>query len=148
MAEIKIYSKNNLFQKFEVLKTNRNKRYKYHEFLVEGVRSLNEAVRNGWKIKSFIFQKNNLSNWARDMIRNVRTEVNYCLTAGLMAELIPAPCTVKKRMTNPAAKSTVRTGTAPDKASRILTGAPIQDRTAATNVSRRETPNQPQATRT
>ena len=87
MAEIKIYSKNNLFQKFEVLKTNRNKRYKYHEFLVEGVRSLNEAVRNGWKIKSFIFQKNNLSNWARDMIRNVRTEVNYCLTAGLMAEL-------------------------------------------------------------
>ena len=46
MRETKIYSKNSTYQKFEVLKTNRNKRYKYNEFLVEGVRSLNEAVKN------------------------------------------------------------------------------------------------------
>ena len=37
MQETKIYSRNSTFQKFEVLKTNRNKRYRYHEFLVEGV---------------------------------------------------------------------------------------------------------------
>lgn len=47
MGEIKIYNKNNIYQRFEVLKTNRNKRYRYNEFLVEGVRSLNEAVKNG-----------------------------------------------------------------------------------------------------
>lgn len=71
MKETKIFSKNNTFQKFEVLKTNRNKRYKYNEFLVEGVRSLNEAVRNDWKIKSFIYDKNKLSGWAEDMINKV-----------------------------------------------------------------------------
>jgi TrmH family RNA methyltransferase len=87
MVETNIYSQNSTFQKFEVLKTNRNKRYKYNEFLVEGVRSLNEAVKNDWKIVSFIYDKSNLSNWATDMIKNVRTKENFCLTAELMAEL-------------------------------------------------------------
>ena len=87
MAETKVSNKNNIFQRFEVLKTNRNKRYRYNEFLVEGVRSLNEAVKNNWKIKSFLYDKNNLSDWAADMIRNVSTDMNYCLTAELMREL-------------------------------------------------------------
>ena len=87
MSETKVYSKNSTFQKFEVLKTNRNKRHRYNEFLVEGVRSLNEAVKNNWNIKSLIYGKSNLSGGAKDMIQNVKTEVNYCLTAELMAEL-------------------------------------------------------------
>ena len=61
MRETKVFSKNSTYQKFEVLKTNRNKRYRYNEFLVEGVRSLNEAVKNKWNIKSFIYDRNNLS---------------------------------------------------------------------------------------
>jgi len=85
--EINIYSKNSTYQKFEVLKTNRNKRYRYNEFLVEGVRSLNEAVQNHWKIKSFLYDKSSLSDWARNMIRNVHTEQNYCLASGLMQDL-------------------------------------------------------------
>lgn len=87
MQETKIYNKNNLYQKFEVLKTNRNKRYRYHEFLVEGVRSLNEAVKNNWEIHSFLYDKTNLSDWAKEMIASTRTEMNYCLTAELMREL-------------------------------------------------------------
>ncbi len=87
MEEIRIYNKNNIYQKFQVLKTNRNKRYRYHEFLVEGVRSLNEAVENNWKIQSFLYDREHLSDWARDMIRKVKTQRNYCLAAGLMAEL-------------------------------------------------------------
>lgn len=87
MKETKVFTKNNIFQKFEVLKTNRNKRYRYHEFFVEGVRSLNEAVRNNWKIKSLIYDKNNLSDWAKDMINKVNTDMNYCLTPELMKEL-------------------------------------------------------------
>lgn len=86
-SEIKIYSKNDIFQRFETLKTNRNKRYKCREFLVEGVRSLNEAVRNNWKIKSFLYDGNRLSDWAADMIKNVRTQTNYCLSAELMRAL-------------------------------------------------------------
>ena len=87
MKETKIFNRNNLFQKFEVLKTNRNKRYKYNEFLVEGVRSLNEAVNNNWKIKSFIYDRNNLSGWAKDMINQVNTDANFYLTPELMKKL-------------------------------------------------------------
>ncbi len=85
--EINVFNKNSTYQKFEVLKANRNKRYRYNEFLVEGVRSLNEAVKNHWKIKAFLYDKNSLSDWARNMIHTVSTEQNYCLTSELMHEL-------------------------------------------------------------
>lgn len=87
MQETKIYNKNSTFQKFEVLRTNRNKRYRYREFLVEGVRSLNEAVKNNWDIHSFLYDKTNLSDWAKDMIAKTRTQMNYCLTGELMQAL-------------------------------------------------------------
>ncbi|MHB8129455.1 MAG: hypothetical protein ACYDEX_10685, partial [Mobilitalea sp.] len=51
----KIFSKNAQYQKFEVLKTNRNKRFKYNEFFVEGVRNINEAIHNNWSIVSFLY---------------------------------------------------------------------------------------------
>ena len=85
---VKIYSKNAAYQKFEVLKTNRNKRYRYNEFFTEGVRNINQAVKNGWEINSFIFDgETKLSNWAQDMLKNVRTQTNYQLTSSLMADL-------------------------------------------------------------
>lgn len=87
MKNIAIVNKNNEYQKFEVLKSNRKKRYKYNQFIVEGVRSLNEAVKNNWKIVSFIYDKDNLSDWAKGMIATVKTEVNYTLTAQLLKEL-------------------------------------------------------------
>ena len=87
MNEITITNRNNIYQKFEVLKTNRNKRYKYNEFLVEGVRSLNEAVSNGWNIKSLVYNRSNLSGWARDMISKVKTQTNYNLDPLLLKEL-------------------------------------------------------------
>ena len=49
--------KNADYQKLEVLKTNRNKRYNYGEFLVEGVRNINEAIRNGWRFSSLIYSE-------------------------------------------------------------------------------------------
>lgn len=88
MTVRKIYSKNADYQKFGVLKTNRNKRYRYGEFFVEGVRNLNEAVKNGWEISSFLYTPEKpLSGWAQEMLRQVRTEVNYELAAPLLAEL-------------------------------------------------------------
>ena len=87
MGEIKIFNKNNIYQRFEVLKTNRNKRYRYNEFLVEGVRSLNEAVKNGWKIRSFLYDGREMSDWAINMLREVPTDANYRLTPELMREL-------------------------------------------------------------
>ncbi|MBQ2208321.1 MAG: hypothetical protein II413_14125 [Treponema sp.] len=87
MIETKIIAKDSTYQKFEVLKSNRNKRYKYNEFLVEGVRNLKEAVTNKWNIKSFIYDKNNLSDWARNTINSVNTKEKFVLTPELMKDL-------------------------------------------------------------
>lgn len=84
----KLFAKNAAYQKFEVLKTNRNKRYKYHEFIVEGVRNINEAVKNGWQIHSFIYSSEKpLSSWAINLLKTVETQINYELTADLMSDL-------------------------------------------------------------
>jgi 23S rRNA (uridine2479-2'-O)-methyltransferase len=84
----KIYSKNADYQKFEVLKTNRNKRYRYREFFVEGVRNINEAIKNNWQISSLLYAADKpLSNWARDILKTVKTDVNFELEASLMDEL-------------------------------------------------------------
>ena len=65
MKEQHIFSKNSTYQLIEVLKTNRNKRYRQNCFLVEGVRSLNEAVKNGWTIRSLVYCPEQLSGWAK-----------------------------------------------------------------------------------
>ncbi len=84
----KIYSKNAEYQKFEVLKTNRNKRYKYREFFVEGVRNINEAIKNGWEFSSLLYSgERQLSDWGKNILKTVKTEVNYLLTPELMSDL-------------------------------------------------------------
>lgn len=88
MKTEKINSRSATFQKFEVLKTNRNKRFKYGEFFVEGVRNINNAVANGWQIVSFLYDADRkLSDWAKEKLNTVRTEVNYALKPELLAEL-------------------------------------------------------------
>lgn len=84
----RIYSKNADYQKLEVLKTNRNKRYKYYEFFVEGVRNINEAIKNGWTINSLMYSfEKELSRWADEVIKNTRTKINYELTNSLMSDI-------------------------------------------------------------
>lgn len=78
----KINSRNAEFQKFQVLKTNRNKRHKYGEFFVEGVRNINGAVEGGWKITSFLYTRRSPSPAGQeDLLQKVPTQVNYQLTA-------------------------------------------------------------------
>ena len=77
MKEIKINSRNATFQKIVVLKTNRNKRYKYKEFFVEGVRNINEAIKNHWQISSFIYSdKSKLSDWAKNKIASIKIDLS------------------------------------------------------------------------
>jgi TrmH family RNA methyltransferase len=54
-SSIPVTARDATFQKFAVLQTNRSKRRRYGEFLVEGVRNINEAVRCGWRIASFLY---------------------------------------------------------------------------------------------
>ena len=82
-----VHVKNNIYQHILVLKTNRKKRSSYKEFVVEGVRNINEAIRNGWKIKYFICREGNLSGWAQNILDNVKTDGNYRFSKELMKEL-------------------------------------------------------------
>ena len=69
MTTVTVRSENSLFQKLVVLKTNRVKRGRYGEFLVEGVRNLNAAVRYCWKIAAVVYPYDRrLSDWAKDFI--------------------------------------------------------------------------------
>lgn len=80
-----IYSKNADYQKFEVLKTNRNKRHRYGEFFVEGVRNLNQARENGWEFAAFLYALDRpLSRWAQEMLDQVPAPVHYRLTGALL----------------------------------------------------------------
>ena len=84
----KIFSKDAAYQKLEVLKSNRNKRTKYREFIIEGVRNINEALKNGWCINSFIYPKEvQLSTWASGLLANTETKINFALKNSLMEEL-------------------------------------------------------------
>ena len=85
---VKIVSTDNNFQRLEVLKRNRQKRFHYGTFVVEGVRNINQAVGNGWKVQSFLYADGGaLSDWARDLLSSVRTEVNFALAPHLMESL-------------------------------------------------------------
>lgn len=85
---IEVIKEDNNFQRFEVIKRNRNKRHKYGEFFVEGVRNINEAIRNDWEISAFLYSgERDLSNWARDKLDNVKVEALYKMTDELMDKL-------------------------------------------------------------
>lgn len=84
----KVFSENNDFQRFEVIKRNREKRTKYNEFFVEGVKSINYAIENNWDIKSFIYTTEKpLSEWANNILNNSKAETHFELPAKLIDKL-------------------------------------------------------------
>ena len=88
MKTQRVIKRDATYQKFEVLKSNRNKRHRYGEFFVEGVRNINHLISEGWTVNSFLYSgEAKLSDWARDILKEVPTKVNYELTDELMAEL-------------------------------------------------------------
>jgi tRNA G18 (ribose-2'-O)-methylase SpoU len=88
MKTQRVIKRDATYQKFEVLKSNRNKRHRYGEFFVEGVRNINHLISEGWTVNSFLYSSEaKLSDWARDILKAVPTKVNYELTDELMAEL-------------------------------------------------------------
>jgi TrmH family RNA methyltransferase len=84
----KIHNQNNDFQYIETLRRNRVKRNRAGEFFVEGVRSIEHALRYGWQINALVFSREKrLSDWAEKVIRTSGAQVHYELTAALMAEI-------------------------------------------------------------
>jgi TrmH family RNA methyltransferase len=83
----RITTRNARFQQWQALLTNRNKRQRAREFLVQGVRPITMAVEGGWPIRTLIFDaRNQLSGWARDLLRTTRAE-QVAMAPELLAEL-------------------------------------------------------------
>lgn len=85
---IQIYTKNNDFQYIETLRRNREKRHQSHEFFIEGVRPINQALQHGWQVNAFAYAREaKLSGWARDILRDSRAKRHYAMPDALLTEL-------------------------------------------------------------
>lgn len=86
-AAQRITSRNARFQQWESLLTNRSKRQRAGEFLVQGVRPIRLAVQQGWPVHTLIYDgARKLSRWAEDLLRTVGTE-RVAMAPDLMADL-------------------------------------------------------------
>jgi len=85
--KITIYSENNDFQHLEVLKRNRLKRTQCSEFIVEGVKPIELLIQNKWDILAFIYSKDKLSDWAKNILKDSTAKKHYELPLNLMEKL-------------------------------------------------------------
>jgi 23S rRNA (uridine2479-2'-O)-methyltransferase len=84
----KIHTNNSDFQLIETLRRNRVKRNKTGQFFVEGVRSIEQAIRNHWEISAFVYtREKRLSDWAEGILSNSPARTHYELPIHLMMEL-------------------------------------------------------------
>ena len=84
----KINTENSDFQYIETLQRNRTKRNRAREFVVEGVRSINQAVLNHWTINSLVYTRDRrLSDWAEGVIEGAGAKVHFVLPSPLMGKL-------------------------------------------------------------
>jgi 23S rRNA (uridine2479-2'-O)-methyltransferase len=86
----RITSRNARFQQWQSLLTNRNKRQRAGEFLVQGVRPITVAVQRGWPVRALIHSSERpLSRWAEDLVRDVRAvpAERVAMAPQLLAEL-------------------------------------------------------------
>lgn len=69
---LRVTTRNAAFQQWHALLTNRAKRQRTGEFLVQGVRPVTLAVRYGWPVTTWLYpSRQPLSQWARDLLDRV-----------------------------------------------------------------------------
>ncbi len=85
---IKIHSENSDFQYIETLRRNRVKRQSSGEFFVEGVRAINQALQDGWKINAWVYSRERrLSDWAESILLRAPASQHYELSFSLQQKL-------------------------------------------------------------
>lgn len=85
---VHIRSENADFQQLEALRRNRQKRARSGEFLVEGVRNINAALRCGWEVRALAFAGDRPpSRWAQGVLADSGAETHYALPGSLMDRL-------------------------------------------------------------
>ena len=81
---LEVSTANTAFQRIDVLRRNRNKRHRYGEFVVEGVRAINGALAAGWTIRSFAYPRDRqLSRWATDILATSTAESHLSVAPAL-----------------------------------------------------------------
>ena len=69
---MRVSTRNASFQQWQALLTNRTKRQRAGEFLVQGVRPITLAAEHGWHIRALIHPEGRqLSRWGRDLLDRV-----------------------------------------------------------------------------
>ncbi|GAA4422252.1 TrmH family RNA methyltransferase [Georgenia halophila] len=85
---LRITTRNARFQLLETLLTNRTKRGRAGEFLVQGVRPITLAVEHGWQIRTLLYDGDRrLSSWARAMLDGADAGERIAMSPQLLAEL-------------------------------------------------------------
>ncbi|GIE60199.1 TrmH family RNA methyltransferase [Actinoplanes octamycinicus] len=85
---LRISTRNATFQQWQALLTNRTKRHRAGEFLVQGVRPITLAVQHGWPVHAVLLDDTRrLSQWSRDVLEQTSGVARYALAAELMHEL-------------------------------------------------------------
>lgn len=83
----RITSRNARFQQWQSLLTNRNKRQRTGEFLVQGVRPVTLALEHGWPVRALLHPTGRpLSRWAQEVMRETPAEC-VAMAPELLAEL-------------------------------------------------------------
>ena len=87
MPTLTVTSRNARFQQWHALLTNRQKRHRTGEFLVQGVRPITLAVEHGWTVRALVRpQDGRRSRWASDLLERVDTE-HVVMAPELLREL-------------------------------------------------------------
>jgi 23S rRNA (uridine2479-2'-O)-methyltransferase len=83
----RVTTRNAWFQQWQALLSNRTKRQRSGEFLVQGVRPITMALRHGWEIRALLYCEGApLSGWARETLGTVPA-MKVAVSAELMHEL-------------------------------------------------------------
>jgi 23S rRNA (uridine2479-2'-O)-methyltransferase len=84
---MRVTSRNARFQQWAALLDNRAKRQRSGEFIVQGVRPITLALRNGWPIRVLLYNADaEASRWARETLDAVAA-TKIAVSAELMREL-------------------------------------------------------------
>ena len=85
--ELRVTARNARFQQWEALLTNRAKRHRWREFLVQGVRPITMAIRHGWPVRALLYDATrDPSGWASELLATVDT-TRVAMAGRLLHEL-------------------------------------------------------------
>ena len=110
--------RNARFQQWQALLSNRTKRHRMGEFVVQGVRPITMAIQHGWSVRALLYDADRRpSRWAVDLLDTAGGE-HIALAPELLAEL--------SEKDEPAAELVAVVATRPDDLARIpLSDAPL-----------------------